>query len=280
MKSFPIPVVALGPGSQPDESPRACVASPGPMAVFRPPAPRPATNPAAIDAARQLLGRLLQRMESREYQRSSARQSLLEVDAGVVEQVNELLGHGEVSVVVTAPRYTRIQETAFPGIWRIQAHGEDGHLVADDLEAGPIPQAVRDALPQLGPHTVAAVDQPPGVMNAPSILVELIGVSADYRPGAEPHVVNLTLLPVSPEDLDYLATGLGDGPVTMLSRGYGNCRISSTALPHTWWVQYFNSTDQLILNTIEVTDVPVVGLAAPEDLDDSTRRLREWLRTL
>ncbi len=119
-----------------------------------------------------------------------------------------------------------------------------------------------------------------GVMNAPAILAELITASEAYSPGAETHVVNLTLLPVSPEDLEYLAAHLGRGPVTILSRGYGNCRISSTALPHTWWVQYFNSTDQLILNTIEVDDVPVVALAAPEDLEDSIIRLREWVATL
>ena len=104
--------------------------------------------------------------------------------------------------------------------------------------------------------------------------------SEAYRPGSETHVVNLTLLPVTPEDLDYLVVHLGGGPVTILSRGYGNCRISSTALPHTWWVQYFNSMDQLIRNTIEVDDVPVVALAAPEDLEDSIVRLREWVATL
>ena len=117
-------------------------------------------------------------------------------------------------------------------------------------------------------------------MNAPALLNELRGASANWRPGDEAHIINLTLLPVTHEDLDYLARQLGGGPVTILSRGYGNCRITSTALPCTWWVQYFNSTDQLILDTIEVVDVPVVALAADEDLADSVERLREWLGTL
>jgi hydrogenase-1 operon protein HyaF len=38
--------------------------------------------------------------------------------------------------------------------------------------------------------------------------------------------------------------------------------------------------DQLILNTIEVVDVPEVALAAREDFEDSTARLAEWLETL
>ena len=68
--------------------------------------------------------------------------------------------------------------------------------------------------------------------------------------------------------------------MTLLSRGYGNCRITSTRLRDTWWVQYFNSMNSLILNTIEVTAVPEVALAAPEDFADSLSRLGEWLETL
>jgi len=68
-----------------------------------------------------------------------------------------------------------------------------------------------------------------------------------------------------------------EGRVTVLSRGYGNCRISSTATPGVWWVQYFNSQDRNILNTIEITDVPEVACAAQEDLEDSATRLAEIL---
>ena len=40
-------------------------------------------------------------------------------------------------------------------------------------------------------------------------------------------------------------------------------------------MQYFNNMQTLILNTIEVVDVPEVALAAPEDLADSALRLKE-----
>jgi hydrogenase-1 operon protein HyaF len=40
-------------------------------------------------------------------------------------------------------------------------------------------------------------------------------------------------------------------------------------------VQYFNSQDALILNTIEVTEVPEVACAAALDLEDSAERLAE-----
>ena len=69
----------------------------------------------------------------------------------------------------------------------------------------------------------------------------------------------------------------GQGTVTILSRGYGNCRISSTGVRNAWRVRYFNSREVVILDTIEITDVPQVACAAPEDLEDSAQRLGEIL---
>jgi hydrogenase-1 operon protein HyaF len=65
------------------------------------------------------------------------------------------------------------------------------------------------------------------------------------------------------------------GPVAIMSRGFGNCHITSTALANVWRVQYFNNMQTLILDTIEVVDIPEVALAAPEDLADSALRLTE-----
>jgi len=45
-------------------------------------------------------------------------------------------------------------------------------------------------------------------------------------------------------------------------------------------VQYFNSMDQLILNTLEVVQVPEAALAAREDYEDSIERLKEWILSL
>ena len=85
------------------------------------------------------------------------------------------------------------------------------------------------------------------------------------------------LLPQTEQDLAFLDERLGKGSVTVLSRGYGNCRISSTNTRHVWWVQYFNSQDKNILNTLEVGSVPDVACAAPEDIRDSAARLDEIL---
>jgi hydrogenase-1 operon protein HyaF len=91
------------------------------------------------------------------------------------------------------------------------------------------------------------------------------------------HIINLSLLPFSPEDAQWLDQALGRGTVSLLSRGYGNCRITATGISRVWWVQYFNSQDALILNTLEITDAPEVARAAAEDLTDSGERLTEVL---
>jgi hydrogenase-1 operon protein HyaF len=281
MSRFPIPVVVIGPGSQPEEEePLQYIASPGDMSVFRPPAPRRQASAQAAAGAQELLGRLLTTMETQGFDSPTTRLPLASVDAEVLDEVNESLGSGEVSVIVSAPRILRIQECAFAGVWRVQTLAEDGTVLEDDIETGAIPGRVHEALAAVAAPIAEPKAPPLGVMNAPTLLRELRSVAADYRPGNPAHIVNLTLLPLSPEDLEYLAVELGGGPVTILSRGYGNCRITSTAVPHTWWVQYFNSMDQLILNTLEVVDVPAVALAAHEDFSDSIERLREWRATL
>jgi hydrogenase-1 operon protein HyaF len=98
------------------------------------------------------------------------------------------------------------------------------------------------------------------------------------RSGSEAfaHVVNLTLLPLSPEDTAHLDAVLDGGAVVILSRGFGNCRIPSTVARDVWRVQYFNNMPQtLILNTIEVTRMPEAAVAAREDIVETRARLAD-----
>ncbi len=115
------------------------------------------------------------------------------------------------------------------------------------------------------------------LMNAPAIATELADKLAHIEPASPPHVINLSLLPLTDGDLAYLDSRLGQGAVTILSRGYGNCRISSTAVKNAWRVRYFNSREAVILDTIEIVGVPAVACAAKEDLEDSAQRLGEIL---
>lgn len=161
-----------------------------------------------------------------------------------------------------------VQESVFAGVWRLNGVG------VDCIEVAPIPACVtEDAFASRRAGILGGTPLAQGVLNAPPLLVELCDKSGSYTPDADLHVVNLSLLPHTPEDLVWLDQALGEGTVTILSRGYGNCRVTATSLPHVWRVQFFNSMDTLILDTFEVTRVPEVAIAASEDLIDSSDRI-------
>jgi hydrogenase-1 operon protein HyaF len=194
--------------------------------------------------------------------------------------IDELLGEGEVSVICSGEQKIRIQESVLAGVWRLQKLDAQRQIVSDTLEVGIIPQqlllsAFSGAAEQINTDWT---ELPLGVMNAPPLLAELNAKIAGYKPGGETHTINLSLLPQTEQDLAFLTQRLGGGLATILSRGYGNCRITATGTAFVWWVQYFNSDDTLILNTLEVSDVPSVACASPEDIADSQERLQEILK--
>ena len=201
-------------------------------------------------------------------------------DLSVLDKANraliaETLGEGEVSVRMHGIPAVAAQESVFAGVWSLR--GVD----MDAVEIGPIPQmaldrAFRPRKPALG----AVAPKPAGVVNAPALLVELMDKSASYSENAELHVINLTLLPHTEPDLEWLDAALGQGSVDILSRGYGNCRITATGQAHVWRVQFYNSMDSLILDTFEVTRLPEVALAADEDLVDSAERIQEVMEAI
>jgi len=273
MKEFPIPVVAFGVGSQAEEESVDYLPLPHEMTTFSLPVYNLEADPEVLEAACELIENLRAAMHAG----SDARFELLGLPAKVIELINQSLGHGEVSVLIREPSNLHIQETVFAGVWRVQEISGQGAMLRDTLHACYIPPEVMQSAMSGVTSEISAPPLNQGIMNAPAILNELIERSSKHQSGHTAHVINLSLLPMSPEDLQYLFDAFGTGTVSILSRGYGNCRITSTRLANVWWVQYFNSMDQIILNTIEVVDVPEVALAANEDYQESAERLSEWL---
>jgi hydrogenase-1 operon protein HyaF len=115
-------------------------------------------------------------------------------------------------------------------------------------------------------------------MNAPALVSEIDAALQAVAPGGPARQINLTLLPMSAADQALLEQALPIGPVAMISRGFGNCHVSSTLVRDVWRVQYFNTMNTLILDTIEVVGMPEVAIASPEDLADSRERLAELVQ--
>ncbi len=281
MKPFPIPVVALGPGTQSEDETLDYMSMPKDMNTYRPPVLPEPEEIAGRAKARAALGCVLAMLDAAADGQPGGQVSLLDLPAEDRQLINQVLGEGEASALLRTEGSAlelRIQESVFAGVWRIMSFNA-GALVDDVIEVGPVPVQLRitadeDAeslyRPWRGPL-------PPNVQNAPLLVEEIRDQIARWRPGQPPHVVNLTLLPVTPEDIAFLDHQLGTGRVLLLSRGYGNCRITNTRHPHCWRVVYYNAMDKVILNTVEVVGMPEVAMAAPEDLRDSHERLADVL---
>lgn len=283
MKPIAIPVRAIGPGSQPtSDHELALLEMPREMPAFEMPAVPHQVDPRDRREAAALIDRVIEALER--YRVDAPDYPSIDVaglSAAALDALNQALGEGEVSAVIQLPEPMEIQETVFAGVWRVRSLDAEGRVAADRIEVCDIPAAVSGAAAAAWRPGLPEVAWPAGVMNAPMLLKEIVAHAQAWRPGDAPHVVNLTLLPLSPVDQTLLAGTLAEGGVTLLSRGFGKCRISSTVLANTWWVRYFNSVETLILNTVEVGGVPEVAKAAQDDLDDSAARLRElaeWLR--
>ncbi|MGB0867333.1 MAG: hydrogenase expression/formation C-terminal domain-containing protein [Granulosicoccaceae bacterium] len=205
--------------------------------------------------------------------------SLMQLSAPERELVDQILGSGEVSVTVQVDNTdTAIQESVLTGVWQVHQQDINGHTLADSLEVGTVPESVRSqSFRRAKPELLPTEQAPLAVLNAPSVLVELADHIKAWQAGDTPLTINLSLLPMSPDDIAWISEVLGTGPTLILSRGYGNCRIGATSYRNTWWIKYFNSQDNVILETLDVCDVPPVAVAAPEDIADSAERLNEIL---
>ena len=274
--------IVVGPGSQPAEEDGRQLHYPmpdGDMSTFSAPRIPEPEEIEGREAAIALLHELQARLAGYDVGQPPLVLPLHGLDAANLALVDQLLGNGEVSATCHGALEARIQESVLAGVWRVQYLDGKGDVARDVIEIAAIPGLIREAsfdgaAGQLG---LDEAEIPDAVYNAPPLLAEIDAQLARHTPGRLPHVINLSLLPHSNEDIEFLSATLGSGPVVILSRGYGNCRISSTATRHVWWVQYFNSQEILILNTLEISEVPAVACAAQEDIDDSAQRLLEIL---
>ncbi len=192
--------------------------------------------------------------------------------------LGQILGAGEVSGRVEAPDGGRVTvaESVLTGVWVLDREDSAGHPVARWIEIAAIPQVVATTRP---PRTTAALDPPPpppvGALVVMPLLAEIADHAIRHVPGQPNHVITLTLLPMTKSDLVHLGLVLGRGPVALCARGHGSCLIQATGIDRVWSVRFLNASGTVILDTLEVGDVPLAVRAAPEDFTDSAGRLAD-----
>ena len=203
-KSFPIPVRVTGPGSHVEEEEAQYLDVPRDMRTFEMPRVPETEDTASLTVARDTLARLLAMMN--EWQ-PGAPNPVLDM-RGVAHSAqtitNQMLGDGEVSIQVNGQRTLHVQESVFTGVWHVVELDGAGQLLADWLEAAPLPSAVLAAARDSGRDHLLPVEIPAGAMNSPALLHELQSQLKTRRSGDAPHVLNLTLVPLTPEDHQVL----------------------------------------------------------------------------
>lgn len=276
-----IPVRVIGPGSQADGEDGEALAyidMPSDMSMYQPPTMPEPDAVADLAGARAAMHWLQVALQENAENGAPQLADLTALDEENRELVNQILGEGEVSINYAGEVRARTQEAVIAGVWRTVYFDADGRTMVDLLEVADAPHVVR--MSSVGQREINTQPDnlPDDVMNALPILVELQSHCSEYEASQTPHAINLTLLPLSDADVLFLDEQLGRGPVDTLSRAYGKCQVISTLVPNVWWVRFYNSMGILILNTLEVIDVPAVIRAAPEDLQDSAQRLEELLK--
>ena len=238
VSNFHLPPIGFGPGSQPEDDELSYLQLPSGMRSYSAHLPE-VEDASALAPALRLIAEMADAAEACA-KGGVAAFDLTGLDAANRALMAETLGQGEVAMKIRGIPALMVQESVFAGVWSVAGAG------TDRVEIGAVPPAALSRA--FEPFRAGAgIAHPRGaqVVNAPALAVELLDKSASYAGGA-PHVVNLSLLPHTEEDLVWLDTVLGEGAVTILSRGYGNCRITATALPHVWRVQFFNSMGKTV----------------------------------
>ena len=280
MKPLSIPVHVVGPGSQPEEEALQYLDMPHEMDVFRMPLVPDRVEAEALSEAHDVLQEFFDLLEPWDSALGvpGPKLSLTGLSPAALVVVNQMLGDGEVSIKLEGERRAHIQESVFAGIWRVCELDALDRVIGDWIEGAAIPAIVVDTAHAAASPVPTMVELGDGALNSPALLHEIREQVANRKPRTPPRVINLTLFPLTPEDHRILEKALPVGPVAIISRGFGNCRVTSTLARDVWRVQYFNTMNTLILNTLEIVDAPEVALAAPEDLADSRERLAELIQ--
>jgi hydrogenase-1 operon protein HyaF len=122
-----------------------------------------------------------------------------------------------------------------------------------------------DAIPI---HVVTAPSGEPGLTtgNAPPLLRELAEQVKRLLESGESSAIDLSALPLTPADLDWLREKLGAGEIAVTLQASGVSTLNETACPGIWWVTHHNEQGTVTSQFIEVAFVPELVKAHPQDV--------------
>ena len=102
--------------------------------------------------------------------------------------------------------------------------------------------------------------------NAPPLLRELAEQVKHLLATGESSAIDLSALPLTPADLDWLREKLGTGEISVTLQANGESTLNETACPGIWWVTHHNERGAVTSQLIEVALVPELVKAHPQDV--------------
>ena len=121
-----------------------------------------------------------------------------------------------------------------------------------------------DAIPI---HVINAPPAESGLTgNAPPLLRELLEQVKRLLESGESSAIDLSALPLTPADLDWLREKLGEGEIAVTLQATGESTLNETACPGVWWVTHHNEQGVVTSQFIEVAFVPELVKAHPQDV--------------
>lgn len=120
-------------------------------------------------------------------------------------------------------------------------------------------------------------DAPWSAGNATPILHEIRHALLALLESGQETIIDLHSLPISPADETQLRDALGQGEVEARFDVLGKSIVRETRLPGVWFVDHYNADGHPVGRFIEITLIPAILKAQPEDIQEGIARLTEQL---
>jgi hydrogenase-1 operon protein HyaF len=102
--------------------------------------------------------------------------------------------------------------------------------------------------------------------NAWPLMMEIAEMVRNLVDSGETAAIDLSALPLTPADKEWLRERLGTGQIHVTMDAEGLSTLDETACPGVWWITHRDARDRVMSEFIEVTLVPDLVQAHPEDI--------------
>ncbi len=109
--------------------------------------------------------------------------------------------------------------------------------------------------------------------NALPLLRELAEHLQALLDSGEASAIDLSALPLTPGDIEWLRDQLGTGEVSITLQANGESTFSETAFPGIWWVTHGNEQGAVTTRLIEVSFVPELAKSPRQDVEAAREAL-------